>query len=351
MKPNTRRIFIKKTLATSAASIALPDYSFGIITKRGGAAKRVGHGDFQYTVDQEWGIQDHSKIPVNDCHEMVLDDQGRILMTTTGANNNNVLVYDKSGKVLESWGTEFPGAHGLSITGEGKDQFLFITDPDSHKVSKTTLDGRILMTLERPKEVSGYTSDDQFKPTETAILPNGDFYVADGYGKNFIIKYSAKGDYISHFGGTGEADDQFNCCHGITLDTRNKENPTLLITSRASQEFKRFSLDGEHLETISLPGCSICRPVIHGENLYFAVIVTKTWDTWDGMLAVLDKNNKVLSFPGGDKPRYSDGILDTPLYDGGTFKNPHDVLVDGDGNLYVPQWASNKTYPIKLNRI
>lgn len=351
MKPNTRRIFIKKTLVASAASIVVPDYSFGIITKRGGSGKRVGQGDFQYTVDQEWGVQDPSKIPVNDCHEMVLDDQGRILMTTTGANNNNILVYDKSGKVLESWGTDFPGAHGLSIMGEGKDQFLFITDPDSHKVSKTTLDGRILMTLERPKEVSGYSSDDEFKPTETAILPNGDFYVADGYGKNFIIKYNAQGEYLSHFGGTGKADDQFNCCHGITLDTRNKENPTLLITSRASQEFKRFSLDGEHLETISLPGCSICRPVIHGENLYFAVIVTKTWDTWDGMLAVLDKNNRVVSFPGGNIPQYTNGVLDEPLYDGGTFKNPHDVLVDDDGNLYVPQWASNKTYPIKLNRI
>lgn len=351
MKSNTRRIFIKKTLTASTAAILAPDYSFGIINKRKASEKIVGHGDFTFQVDQEWGVQDPSKIPVNDCHEMVLDGQGRIIMTTTGTDNHNLLIYDKSGRVLDSWGTEFPGAHGLSITGEGNDQFLFITDPDSHKVSKTTLDGKILMTLERPKEVSDYSSYEEFKPTETAILPNGDFYVADGYGKNFIIKYSAKGEYLFHFGGTGKANDQFNCCHGITLDTRNKENPTLLITSRASQEFKRFSLDGEHLETISLPGCSICRPVIHGENLYFAVIVTKTWDTWDGMLAILDKDNKVVSFPGGSSPKYANGILEAPLYDGGTFKNPHDVLVDGEGNLYVPQWASNKTYPIKLNRI
>ncbi len=351
MKSNTRRIFIKKTLAASAAGIIVPNYTFGIITKRSGSNEIVGHGDFQFTVDKEWGVQDPSKIPVNDCHEMVLDDQGRILMTTTGADNDNILVYDKSGKVLESWGTEFPGAHGLSIMGEGSDQFLFITDPDSHKVCKTTLNGKILMTLERPKEVTGYTSNEQFKPTETAILPNGDFYVADGYGENFIIRYNAKGEYLSHFGGKGKGDDKFNCCHGITLDTRDEANPTLLITSRASQEFKRFSLDGEHLETIPLPGCSICRPVIHGENIYFAVIVTKTWDTWDGMLAILDKNNKVISFPGGSSPNYSNGVLDEPLYDGDTFKNPHDVLVDDDGNLYVPQWASNKTYPIKLNRI
>jgi peptidylamidoglycolate lyase len=351
MKNNPRRTFLKRSMAAGAAGIIVPQYTFGIIHKRKSMQEIVGHGDFQYHVDMEWGVQDPSKIPVNDCHEMVLDAQGRIFMTTTGTNNNNILIYDRSGKVLYSWGREFPGAHGLSILGEGKDQFLFITDPDTHKVHKTTLDGRILMTLERPKEIAGYTSNDQFKPTETAILPNCDFYVADGYGKNYIIRYNAKGEYISHFGGTGQDEATFNCCHGITLDTRDAAQPTLLITSRANQEFKRFTLDGKHLETISLPGCSICRPVIHGEHIYFAVIVTKTWDTWDGMLAILDKDNKVVSFPGGNAPSYTNGILNAPEYDGRTFKNPHDVLVDGDGNLYVPQWASNKTYPIKLNRI
>ncbi len=335
----------------SAAGLIAPAVSFGITHSKKPMKELVGHGNFQYQVDQEWGIQDPSKIPVNDCHEMVLDHQGRILMTTTGENNNNLIVYNRSGKVLDSWGTDFPGAHGLSIGGEGKDQFLLITDPDTHKVWKTTLDGKIIMTLERPKEVSGYTSNDQFKPTETAILPNGDFYVADGYGENFIIHYNAKGEYQGHFGGTGEADALFNCSHGITVDHRDAENPTLLITSRGNQRFKRFTLDGKHLETILLPGCSVCRPVIHGENLYFAVIVTKTWDSWDGMLAVLDKDNKVVSFPGGSAPEYVNGTLTAPIFDGKTFRNPHDVLVDDEGSLYVPQWASGKTYPIKLTRV
>ncbi len=351
MNTNSRRIFMKKTVKATAAGIVLPANTFGIINKTTPSQEIVGHGDFKYTVDKAWGVQDPAKIPVNDCHEMVLDSKGRILMTTTGKNNNNILIYDRSGRVLDSWGTVFPGAHGLSIMGEGSDQFLFITDPETNKVYKTTLDGRILLTIERPKEVSGYTTDDQFKPTETAIMPNGDFYVADGYGENYIIHYSADGKYLSHFGGKGEANEHFNCCHGITLDTRNPAKPTLLITSRASQQFKRFSLEGEHLETIALPGCSICRPVIHGKNLYFAVIVTKTWDSWDGMLAVLDANNKVISFPGGSEPVYSNGQLLEPTYDGSTFMNPHDVLVDHDGNLYVPKWASNITYPIKLHRI
>ncbi|UWX54262.1 6-bladed beta-propeller [Maribacter litopenaei] len=348
---NKRRVFIKNTLAATTASMIIPKETFGILKPKKYMDGIVGHGDFTYKVDKEWGVQDPSKVPINDCHEMVMDNQGRILMTTTGANNDNIIVYDTSGKVLKSWGREFPGAHGLSIMGEGSDQFLFITDPETHKVHKTTLDGQILMTLERPREVSGYQSDEQFKPTETTILPNGEFFVADGYGQNYIIHYNEKGEYLNHFGGSGEDSDKFNCCHGITLDTRDATNPTLLITSRASQEFKRFSLDGEHLESTKLPGCSICRPVIHGNNIYFAVIVTKTWDSWDGMLAVLDADNKVVSFPGGSAPEYLNNVLVEPKYDGTTFRNPHDVLIDSDGNLYVPQWASGKTYPIKLHRV
>ena len=69
------------------------------------------------------------------------------------------------------------------------------------------------------------------------------------------------------------------------------------------------------------------------------------------MLAVLDKNNKVISLPGGSQPNYKDGVLVPPVYDQKTFLNPHDVCVDNDDNLYIPQWNSNKTYPLKLTRV
>ena len=234
---------------------------------------------------------------------------------------------------------------------EGTEEFLFITDPNSHKVCKTTLKGEILMTFETPREVAAYEKINHFKPTETAVAPNGDIYIADGYGKDYIMQYDAKGNFIRHFGGHGTGVDQFDCCHGVTLDNRDPNNPTLLITSRSANEFKRFTLSGEHIETIALPGCYICRPVIKGDLIYFAVIVTKDWKTYDGMIAVLDKDNKVISLPGGSAPTYNDGVLIAPEYDQKTFYNPHDVCVDNDGNLYVPQWNSDKTYPIKLHRV
>jgi hypothetical protein len=66
---------------------------------------------------------------------------------------------------------------------------------------------------------------------------------------------------------------------------------------------------------------------------------------------VLDKNNKVVSFPGGSAPVYNNDRLLSPIYDQKSFKNPHDICIDDEWNLYVPQWNSGKTYPNKLSRI
>lgn len=344
-----RRQFLRKTTLATGMTLSSFQYIFPITGKTVEENPIVGHGDYQYRVDKKWGIQDPSQFPVNDCHEMVLDKRNRIFMTTTHPKNN-ILIYDRGGKILASWGTEYPGAHGLTLSDEGGEEFLFITDPDTHKVCKTTLKGRKILELNTPKEIPDYKRKSQFKPTETAIAPNGDIYVADGYGLDFIIHYDAKGNYIRHFGGKGEGDQHFDCCHGITLDTRDGNN-SLLITSRTANCFKRFSLTGEHLETYEMPSCYICRPVLKNGLLYFAVIVTQDWGTYDGMLAVLNQENKVISFPGGTAPVYKKQQLIPPIYDKQTFFNPHDVCIDGDENIYVPQWNSGKTYPLKLSRV
>ena len=346
----TRRTFIKKAGLGAAGSAFLPGFTFNIVKARNLSAETVGHGEFTYLVDKEWGIQDPQKIPVKDCHEMVQDRKGRILLLTN-EEKNNLIIYDRSGKVLDTHAMQMPGAHGLTLVEEGDEEFLYLTDHVRHQVYKSTLDARIIMTLDYPRETGVYEEAGKYNPTEVAVAPNGDIYVADGYGENYIIQYNARGEYIRHFGGKGDGKGQFDCCHGVTLDMRDKNNPSLLITSRTKNEFKRFTLAGEHIETIPLPGCWICRPVIRGNHLFFAVIVTRTWENYDGILAVLDRNNRVVSFPGGSEPAYHDGKLIEPVYDGTTFLNPHDVCIDNDENLYIPQWNSERTFPVKLIRV
>lgn len=356
-KENSRRRFIKSTAVVASGTLILPYYAKSqfknestMTSSKTTGPHVVGHGNFKYRVHKEWGVQDLGKYPVMDCHEMVQDKKGRLLLFTNHPANN-MLIYDRSGKVLDSWTLNSRGAHGLTISEEGGEEFLYLATTTDHKVYKTDMKGKVLLEIPYPKETGMYATEDKYLPTETAIGPNGDIYVADGYGENYIMQYSPKGELIRFWGGKGEAAGQFDCCHGVTLDNRDSANLTLLITSRSKQEFKRFTLDGRHLETIPLPGCWICRPVIKGELLYFAVIVTKTWGAYDGCLAVLDQDNKVISFPGASAPGYENGILLPPTYDDITFLNPHDVCIDNDENIYVPQWVSGRTYPVMLERI
>ncbi len=92
---------------------------------------------------------------------------------------------------------------------------IFICDPSLGKVFKTTLNGKILVTINHPSEIEIYEKSDPFKPTETAIGPSGDIYIADGYGSQYIIQYDSEGNYIRHFGGKGNGDDQFETAHGV----------------------------------------------------------------------------------------------------------------------------------------
>jgi hypothetical protein len=311
----------------------------------------LGHNNKRYRINTAWSKADAARFPVNDCHEMVQDSKGRILLLTN-ETKNNVLVYDRSGTLLTTWGTEYPGAHGLTLFNENGTDVLFICDNKRHQVIKTTIDGRVLMTLDYPKETGQYKTADEYIPTETSIAPNGDIYVADGYGKDFIIQYDAAGRYIRHFGGRGSEAKHLLNAHGVCTDFRNKATPMLIVTSRQQNAFKRYTLQGDYVDTIPLPGAWVCRPVIHGDYLYAAVLQSngRQWQQ-SGFVTVLDRHFKVVSNIGGSSPTYTNGAPDEMYQTIKCFQYPHDVCIDGDENLYVAQWNSGKVYPYKLTPV
>jgi sugar lactone lactonase YvrE len=342
MSPS-RRSFLKRS-ALAAGAATMP--AFACLTASSSFSPMhkhtIGHGEFTYQADPEWGSLDSRKYPVQHCHEMVVDGRGRLLCSTV-SGKQNVLAYSKDGKLLDRWQLNLPEPHGLTRVGDGQDQTLLITDVTDSRVLQLDLNGRIIREL--PKPDAELLGDKPYKPTETTTASNGDIYVADGYGSNQIFRYDSRGRLQAHFGGP----DHFDCCHGIVVDDRTP-TPTLLITSRAANNVQRWSMSGEHIKTYELPGLSICRPVILGEETYFAVIVTKSWWMYDGMVAVLNKDMEVVSLPGGSAPPTEQDFREV-TYDNRTFLNPHDVCADEDGNLYVPQWYSGRTYPIRLKRV
>ena len=338
-----RRKFLQQSTLAAGSFLIMKD----LFAKPEGEI--YGHNGMHYRMDNKWGVLGDA-YPVNDCHEMVQDSKGNIILLTN-ETKNNILVYDTSGKLQTSWGHEFPGAHGLTIHKENGEDFLFITDTNKHQVYKTTIDGKILLTIDYPAETGVYKNKEAFVPTETTVTSNGDFYIADGYGSQYIMQYDANGKLKHFFGGKGEGTEHLDNAHGILVDTRKKEH-TLLITDRTRNCFKRFTMDGKLLEVIALPGACVCRPVIYGDHLYAAVLRSPNLNTvGTGFVTILNKHNKVVSNIGGTKPEYKDKQLQPMTQAEKIFVHPHDVCVDSNENLYVAQWSSGKVYPYKFTRV
>jgi hypothetical protein len=284
--------------------------------------------------------------------------------------HNNILIFDKSGKLLDFWGSAYPGGHGLSISKEGGEDFLFITDcgwfqdktgkwtKQAGQVVKTSVDGRLMFAIGHPRTIGVYNADEPFMPTETAIAPNGDIYVADGYGSDYIIQYDSNGKYIRHFGGHNNANKEHNLvnAHGVCIDLRDKNNPQLICTSREENCFKIFTMDGKFKKRVDTPGMYVCRAVMDNKNIYAGVCWSKDASgkrfSNSGFVTILNEQNKVVSNPGGTAPVYKNEVMDAVMQQPNpVFQHGHDVCVDEDKSVYVCQWNANHTAPVKLTRV
>ncbi len=317
----------------------------------------IGQGEFRYQLVPAWATENDSQYPLGHCHAMAEDNRGRILLLNA-SKKHCLIALSPTGEVLDAWGSFAPGAHGLSVVKEKGREALFITDNSRDgKAFKTTLDGEILMTVSCPMESGLYEDPKEFRPSKPLHLPNGDFFVIDGYGKDYIHRFTAGGKYLSSFGGNlgkGEARLEHYGPHGGGLDFSEAEKPSIILALSDKNKVKRFSLDGTWLETISLPGSNPRDVVFHRGH----IVIPHLGDQWPkdknsaGYISVLNSKFKVIANLGGDPPEYdAQGKLKSMQHSSHLFYHPHGLCFDHKGNLYVAQFASNASWPLKFVRI
>lgn len=302
----------------------------------------VGHGPHTYEVVEAWGKLPEG-VKYGFTHGVAVDSQRHVIVHNM--SKDSVIVFDEEGRFVKSWGPEFEnGAHGLQLRKEGTSEYLYLADCVRHLVAKATLDGEIVWTLGVPWESGVYQSEQEYKPTNVAFAPNGDFYIADGYGLSYVHQYNITAQYIRTWGGKGNEAGKLDTPHGIWVDTRSEE-ALVVVADRSNARLQLFTLGGNHLGFVTDELRRPCHFDQRGKELLIP-------DLW-GRVTIFDKNNNLVIHL-GDNPGVweEDGWPNLPResWQAGKFISPHSACWDADGNIYVVEWIGEGRVT-KLRRV
>ena len=170
---------------------------------------------------------------------VAMDNDGRLYILHRGDKSDPVLVVDRDGRVLRSWGKGmFKIPHSIRIDPAGN---VWTVDAASSMIFKFTPQGRKLMEISvggQPKTSSEFNGT-----TDIAFAPNGHLFISDGYGNARILEYSADGKRIREWGSPGSAPGRLHLPHGIAID----ENGVVYVADRENGRVQRFDLNGRFL--------------------------------------------------------------------------------------------------------
>ena len=350
--PISRRRFLA-TSVTTAAIIAAPR----VLTAQKSAPKQlmVGTGAHRYEVLHDWP-QLPASYSWQTTHNVAVDREGLLYVIHEGRENlpdhPSIFVFDDQGKFIRAFGRQFQGGgHGLEVRTEGSEQFLYVTGYQQLKnFAKLTLKGEPVWEKRAPMESKLYPvgedtkpakrwGRDAFMPTNYAFLPDGGFFLADGYGSYRIHRYDRNNNWVSMFGVPGTGAGEFNTPHGIAIDDRPGRVPSVVVCDRANKRLQWFTFEGKHLKT--LDGFILPANIdVRGNMLLVPDLSAR--------VTLVDKDDLIVAHLGEDQAWREQVTRDKNAmrkdetgtsWQAGKFLHPHDACFDAAGNIFVAEWV------------
>jgi len=174
---------------------------------------------------------------------VAVDSKGTIYEIQRGDKADPIVVLDRDGKVLRSWGNgDYKIPHTIRIDPSGN---VWTVDAASSNVIKYSALGKKLMTIsvgEQPDNGSQFDGT-----TDVAFGPNGRLFITDGYGNARVLEYTAEGKRVKQWGKPGTAPGEFNLPHAIQIDGQG----IIYVADRENGRIQKFDLNGNFVGEVA----------------------------------------------------------------------------------------------------
>ena len=136
------------------------------------------------------------------------------------------------------------GPHRIKISPYDPERHVWVIDDSGHQVFKFTHDGKSLVMRLGEAGVRGTDEKHLGGPTDIAWLPDGTFFVSDGYRNSRVVKFDEDGKYLTSWGTKGTEPGQFDLPHAIDVD----RNRRVYVADAHNGRVQVFDENGKFLD-------------------------------------------------------------------------------------------------------
>jgi hypothetical protein len=170
---------------------------------------------------------------------------------------HSILIVDGEGNLVGEWPhldelfSTLPcgrGPHQIKISPYDPEKHVWIIDDQLHVIYRFTYDGKLVHTLGQ-LGVRGRGPNTFDRPTDIAWLPDGTYFITDGYGGTRVAKFDANDRFLMDWG-QAPADpgnpgpNEFNTVHSIAISADRR----LFVIDRGHQRMQVFDENGTFLD-------------------------------------------------------------------------------------------------------
>lgn len=247
---------------------------------------------------------------------------------------HSIFVVDGEGNLIENWDHmndlfgQQPcgrGPHQIKMSPYDPEKHVWIIDDQLHMIYKFTYDGELVYS-HGEVGVRGRGPNNFDRPTDIAWLPDGTYFISDGYGGKRVAKFDPDGNFLMDWGQAPEDPDnpgpaEFNNPHSIAISADRR----LFVIDRGHERMQVFDENGNFLDMWTLRSP-------HWPESQNTLLVNHFIDT-DGYIWVGDApTSRLMKFDLDGNYLYGWGAPGTQA---GRLNCSHGMTTDQDGNLYI----------------